>query len=235
MFLLNLVEHTQQQIETMILNKEYDANYFLPSEGELCKKFGVSRMTVREAVRSMEVRGFLSRIHGKGLQVLDNSVSATSRSIADMIALGNYDIKSLFEVREIIEISAAELAAQRATEEDLKKMQMALNVMEISNVMDELYFENDFAFHLCIVRATYNNLLIAMFNACSPLLRRSIVASSQADYNIEKIHNYHKNIYKAICSHDPKGASEQMKIHLLAAKEYYITYEKSIEEKERKV
>ena len=56
---MKLVEKVQQGIEDMILNKEYDESRYLPSEGELCRRFDVSRATVRQAVRSMEVRGYV--------------------------------------------------------------------------------------------------------------------------------------------------------------------------------
>ena len=103
---MKLVDEAQSKIEEMILNKEFDENGFLPSEGELCVKLGMSRSTVREAVRSMEVRGFLKRVHGKGLMVVDNSIKVVSRSIRDMMFLGDFSVDELLEVRRIIEIQS---------------------------------------------------------------------------------------------------------------------------------
>ena len=99
---MSLVEKTQQQIVEMIKNHEYDEYNYLPSEGELTKRFGVSRVTVREAVKSLEIRGFLKRIHGKGIYVLDNSVNAMARSISDMIIQRDCTTGDILEVRQIV-------------------------------------------------------------------------------------------------------------------------------------
>ena len=214
-----LVEKTQHQIEEMILNKEYDSNNYLPSEGELCKKFSVSRVTVRDAVRALETRGFLKRIHGKGLMVLDNSVNVLSQSITYMINLRDCNTDSLLEVRNIIEEACASLAAQRATEEDLRIMEQAYRSMENSVVMDEKYFMSDLQFHIQLVNAAKNPLLCAMVDAYTPLLRDHIERASQLDYCIEARHHFHRNIYEAIKTGDAEGATAAMRRHLQATGE----------------
>lgn len=216
---MTLVERTQRQIEQMILNKEYDANNYLPSEGELCKKFSVSRVTVRDAVRSLETRGFLKRIHGKGLLVLDNSVHVLSRSITDMITQGDCNTGDLMEVRAIVEEACASLAAQRATQEDLEVMDQACRSMEDAPVMDDAYFSNDLQFHLQLARASHNPLLAAIVNAYTPLLRSSIIQASQVDYCIEARHHYHRRVYDCILARNPKRAAHTMRVHLRATQE----------------
>ncbi|MGE5606801.1 MAG: FadR/GntR family transcriptional regulator [Bacteroidota bacterium] len=213
---MKLVDEAQHKIREMILNKEFDHNGYLPSEGELCKRFGISRVTVREAVRSMEVRGFLKRVHGKGIMVVDNSIKVMSRSIGDMMSLGDFGIDELLEVRKIIEIQTASLAAKRATQKDMEALRNALENMENAAVMDEKYLNSDLDFHLILVQAAKNHLLSAIVSAYTPLLKKLIVESSQIDYVIEKKHHYHRNVYECIIKGDDEGASVCMRIHLNA-------------------
>lgn len=216
---MKLVDEAQSKIEEMILNKEFDENGFLPSEGELCVKLGMSRSTVREAVRSMEVRGFLKRVHGKGLMVVDNSIKVVSRSIRDMMFLGDFSVDELLEVRRIIEIQTASLAAKRATPKDIEALRNRLENMENASVMDENYHNNDFEFHMLLVEAAKNKLLYAIVRAYTPLLKKLIVESSQVDYVIEQKHHYHRNIYECITKGDDEGASICMRVHLNATTE----------------
>ncbi len=213
---MNLVDEAQRKIKEMILNKEFDEKGYLPSEGELCEKFGISRSTVREAVRSMEVRGFLKRVHGKGIMVVDNSIKVMSRSIRDMMSLGDFSIDELLEVRKIIEIQTASLAAKRATQNDIGALRNALENMEHATVMDDNYHNSDLEFHMLLVQAANNRLLSAIVSAYTPLLKKLIVESSQTDYVIEQKHHYHRNVYECIIKGDEEGASVCMRIHLNA-------------------
>ena len=213
---VTLSERTQHQIEQMILNKEYNADNYLPSEGELCKKFSVSRVTVRDAVRSLETRGFLKRIHGKGLLVLDNSMHVLSRSITDVINRGDCSLENLMEVRTFMEQACAELAAQRATEEDLEILDQSCKNMENASEMDNAYFANDQLFHVQLAKASKNPLLAIIVDAYTPLLRDSILLASRVDYCIEKRHHYHRDIYNCILHHDSQGAVAAMQHHLQA-------------------
>ncbi len=221
---MNLVEKTQQQIVDMIKGHEYDENNYLPSEGELTKRFGVSRVTVREAVKSLEIRGFLKRIHGKGLYVLDDSVNAVSRSISDMIIQRDCSMDNILEVRRVVEESCAKLATMRADTEDLKALEACLKVMESSEQMDERYYASDLSFHLQLVKATKNNLLIAIVTSYMPMLKQSIIDASQTDYVIEQRYHYHRNIYESICRKDAEQAVAYMRVHLAATEDNVESY-----------
>ena len=216
---MTLAESTSKQIEQMIMNKEFDSNNYLPSEGELSKKFGVSRVTVREAVKSLETRGYLQRIHGKGLLVLDNSIQALTRSISDVINMGDCSNDEIMETRAIIEEACARYAALRATEEDLQILDDACQGMEKSSIMDDGYHSFDLQFHLQLVRSSKNRLLIALVEAYTPLLKKHIISASQKDYCIEATYHYHRNIYNAILARDSDLAAENMRIHLNATEQ----------------
>lgn len=213
---MKLVEKVQKGIEEIIINKEYDESRYLPSEGELCKRFDVSRATVREAVRSMEVRGFVKRLHGKGIVVVDNSMNVLTQTLSDVIHRGEGSIVDLIEVRNIIEVEAARLAATRADEKDMAKMEDCLNFMEQSEEMDEGYYKNDLAFHLAMVESSKNVLLFAIIKSFEPLLSEVIVASSQQEVCIERRYGYHRAIFEGIAKKDEKAAAKAMKRHLKA-------------------
>lgn len=213
---MKLVDEVQEKIQEMIINKEYDEDDYLPSEGDMCKLFGISRATVREAVNSMEVRGFVKRIHGKGIKVVDNRIKFMSRSMDDMISIGDFNIYELLEVRKIIEIQAANIAAKRATDEDIEALRKPLENLEKSSVMDDEYYNNDFRFHSALVKAADNRLLSALVSAYTPLLKKLIIASSQTEYVIEAKYHYHRNIFECIINRDSEGASDCMRKHLEA-------------------
>lgn len=219
---VTLVEKTQGLITAMISNREYDENNYLPNEGELCKKFGVSRVTVREAVRSLEVRGFLRREHGKGIVVVDNSVQVLTRFITDMLSMQYSDMLQLIEMRAVIEVEAARMAALRADNNDLKRLKKPLDVMEDAESMDDEYYAADLEFHIGLGKASKNNFLSTIIHAYTPLLMNVVVASSQQNYSLERKFHFHRNIYDCIANHDADGAMAEMRNHLNATEKHIM-------------
>lgn len=216
---LNLVEQATQEIKNMIIAGRYDEEGYLPSEGEMSALFGVSRATVREAVRSMEVRGFVQRIHGKGVKVVDNGVNSLAQSLSDLMVMGGCSLKDIIEVRHIIETSAAKRAAFRATGADIEQMRRAVEEMEAAGQMDEAYIQSDFAFHMAMICASGNPVLVAIFEAYTPLLTDTIKAASQGEEVIERKYHFHRDILEAVVAHDRVRAGEAIKRHLSATEE----------------
>lgn len=212
---MTLVDKTQNEIKDMILNKEYNEAGYLPSEGELCSMLSVSRATVREAVRSMEVRGFVKRIHGKGILVVDSGIKVVTQSITDMFDKTDIDLYEILEVRRVIEIPAASFAAERACPEMLDKIENCIIRMERTQPHEESYIVADLEFHLNLVAASGNKTLWCITSAYTPLLQKLIYASVDLETNIEKKHHYHRNIYDALVSREPEKAAEKMREHLL--------------------
>ncbi len=234
MLRVNLVEQTELRIRDMILKKEYNQHNYLPSEGELSERFGVSRATVREAVRSLEVRGFLRREHGKGLLVLDNSVQTMTTFIEDMMCMNYSDMAELLEVRGIIEVEAARLAAQRARPDDINRLAKNVDIMETATEMDDAYYDADRDFHIDLVNASHSNLLATFAKSYTPLLKNTVVVSSQSDYVIEDRHHYHRNIFDFIAGNKPREAAQAMRTHLAASVEGFQRFSSRRVEKKRK-
>lgn len=215
---MTLVEKSIEEIKELILSGNYDQDKFLPSEGELSKRMGVSRATTREAVRSLEVRGFVRRIHGKGIEVLKNdSANVLSQSITDMFAINEVSLDDLLEVRQTIETKAARLAAIRANEEDFVKLRECVEIMKKSKKsMEKKYLDADLRFHLCLVSATKNAVFTAITYSYTSLLKTLILKSSDTEENIENKFHYHRDILKALEKRGAKEAEAAMEKHLSA-------------------
>lgn len=216
---MKLIDKAQEEIKQMILNKHYDSDGYLPSEGELCELLKMSRSTIREAVRSLEIRGFLQRVHGKGIRVADAGTQVMSRSLVDMVQQQQIELDDILEVRRMIEIRAAGIAAVRASAGQLEEMRRQIEIMENSPSREERYVNADFKFHHLIVEATGNKLLLAIVDAYEELLRELIKKSSDTEISLEREHGYHRNIYEAIERQDTDMAKSCMEVHLNATEE----------------
>lgn len=214
-----LSDQIAKKIKEMIDNQEYDSNGFLLTEGELASKYEVSRGTVREAVKIMEVRGLVKRIQGKGIQVADNTMQVLTRALGDVITQGNDYLDELLQVRTFIEPKGVELVAQNKNEEIISELKKYVKIMENSVVMDDRYVEADLDFHLCLAKATGNRIHYSIIEAYTPLLRKLIVATSTCEIPIEKYEHYHQKVVDAIEKGDAKQASAAMLIHLNATKQ----------------
>lgn len=214
-----LVDNVQDKIIDMIVSLQQDGENAIGdyafNEGALAEKFGVSRSTIREAVRSLEVRGFVERVHGVGVRLIDNGLTAVSQSLSDMLMRSDVGYSELLEVRRIIEVQAARLAAIRATDE-FEAMKAAISVMEDGNVSYNDYVEADLTFHSLVVKATKNTTLTAIVKSYEFIIRNLILMSTSPDYRPEIDKGLHKKVYESILKRDPDGAEKAMMEHLNA-------------------
>ncbi|MFI3254895.1 MAG: FCD domain-containing protein [Eubacteriales bacterium] len=213
---VKLVDVASESIIQMIKNKEYDQDGYLLSEGDLALKLEVSRSTIREAVRSLEVRGFLHRRHGKGLEVANNSTEVMTRSLEDMLIKEVDIMDDLLEIRMLLEPACAELAANTATAKDLADMEKFIQIMESKDVADEDYYVADLGFHCVMARASGNRIYESIITAYTPILLEMIVESSPNQCRYEPEFHYHRNILEAVKSRDGEKAKEEMTNHLRA-------------------
>ena len=188
----NLVDEVQEQIKKMIMDGQYVEDEYLPSEGDLAKKFNVSHATVRESIRSLEVM---------------------TQSLRDMVEMNQISIKDILEVRCALETAAAELAAERADEEDIRRMAEAVDGMVRARTIIPDYINYDFEFHINLVKASKNKMLINIVDAYMPNIRKSIEATTSED-KLESKMRYHQNVLDSIMKHDKEEALMHMKAHL---------------------
>ncbi len=145
-----------------ILSGEFPEKSLLPTERELCGSMGVSRTVVREAVKFLESRGLIRIERGRGMIVQEPQSGAVSETLKLALRRHEHVIEHLMEVRKMLEVGMAGLAAERRTQENLDAMSACLTVMREKPGEPEGYVDADVQFHAEIVRAAKNPVSLVL-------------------------------------------------------------------------
>lgn len=196
----------------------------LPPERELCKRFGISRATLRRALAQLEQAGVLARHVGRGTFIAGGAQQAppalNELSVLGALAIGSspgLSPRELLEVRRVIEPAMAELAATSARPENILELKNCLREREAASGIDA-YEHWDLQLHMAIAKATHNKLLIELLELVNRLrrtagwrnFRRESIAPERKALSDEQ----HRAIVDAISQADPKLAFEKMRRHV---------------------
>ncbi|MGL1894470.1 MAG: FadR family transcriptional regulator [Spirochaetaceae bacterium] len=214
----DLVKETVTEIEGWIRDGKYSNMDLLPSELEISKQLDVSRATVRDAIRILEVRGFVQRLHGVGVKVNNKSTEVAINFLAEMLERNNITYNELLEIRILMEPKASSLAALNGSNEDKEVLKSCIETMEKETVTSRKFQESDYLFHSTIAKASGNRLLHTIVESYSPILLKQIAEADKKEFLEESQLHYHRNIYECIVNSDSEGAKETMMIHLNATK-----------------
>ena len=213
-----IYEEVIEQIKSLIESGELEPVNRIPPERDLAEKLGVSRSAVREALSVLAAAGTVEIRPGSGAYVRQISPSDFNQQLALSLLSERESLLDLLEVRKIIEVEAARLAAQRADSEDLRVLEDAYYRME-SEVGDRrLGAEEDFAFHYFLARATHNKALMRVMNTLSDLFRRSLAQTRAQSLAVpgrpEAILQEHRRILDSVTVGEPDQAAAAMREHL---------------------
>ncbi|CAA9575268.1 MAG: hypothetical protein AVDCRST_MAG19-3265 [uncultured Thermomicrobiales bacterium] len=198
----------------LITSGRFGSGDFLPSEAELCKQLGVSRPTVRMALRTLETRGLVLTKQGVGVQVTDRTRQAVTDSIELMLLRGGAAPRDVLEVRLMLECQGAALAAQRATDDDLAAIASAIADLRNRPQGVTETVDADLRFHLRVAEASKNAVLVALAHAIRGLLRDTIAATWRVDDRTEERLQDHADVLAAVSARDPVMADAAMRAHL---------------------
>ena len=219
-----LYEEIVEQIKRLISDGKLKPGDKLLPERELAEKLGVSRASVREAIRTLDMLGVIDTRPGGGTFIRSTDSDDIIRPLAMFLAVERNSLLDMFEMRRIFETATASLAAQRATQEELEEIHSMLASMRDGlNVQDpEKGEEFDAAFHYAVAEATHNSLLIKLFKTVSAEFAKANSVARRRLYqdniqNAQKLVDQHTEIYEAIKSNLPEAAAEAMLAHLLFA------------------
>jgi GntR family transcriptional regulator, transcriptional repressor for pyruvate dehydrogenase complex len=215
----SLSDKVVEQLTEAIVSHQLVPGEKLPSERDLGEKFQVSRTVVREAMRSLAARGLI-RITGRGVEV--NELG--SENVADSMRLmvrgrEGLDYGKVNEVRTALEVQTAGLAAQRARLEDCEQLERICAAHERSLRAGDMAKagELDFQFHRELTRASGNELLLAMLDSISDVLREIRNQSMNLPHVGEAGLRAHLRILKSVKSGSPSVARKAMAAHLAEA------------------
>jgi GntR family transcriptional repressor for pyruvate dehydrogenase complex len=215
---IRLSESVIEAIKKMIVDDDFKANDKFYSENELTKKLQVSRSSIREALRILEVTGQVTVKQGKGIYVADLSDHQFT-AFSTWLKNNEQSIKDNFEVRLIIEPKAAGRAAENADADDIKKMEDACSKFSkfAADGNTEEVIQQARLFHRILAGATKNVTLHVLMKSMTTSLPNGWISSLYTPGRIEKTVNEHGDILEAIIQRDKAGAENAMTRHLVNA------------------
>lgn len=219
------------QIKAAITHGEFRVGEPIPSEREMANLFDVSRVPVREALKTLEFIGLVERMPGKGMVVHSFSMNDLLESFNFIMVDPEATLVELFEVREALEGLAAKLAAQRRTPDDIRNMERALIQMEVEIRMGFAVDNTSTNFHTAMALATHNEVFVKMYNYLHELLAFSRKRTLDDQARHETVLGFHQGIFELVKVGDAVGATQAMSEHMKDALAWLL---KSLEPEPKK-
>ena len=203
-------------LKEYISSDEIQIGEKLPPELTLAKMLNVGRSTIREAIRTLSVLGYIEIVNGKGSFLRQKQVDLTMYHIVSWFENHQFELEDFIEVRNLIEPYAVQMAIKNGSDEDIEKIDIIRleYEKEIENGPGPKLGELDARFHQAIVDTTHNqvlsNLYKVLVEAFADYRRRSFSVQYHAKNAIEP----HRMIIKAIKERNTKAAKAAMREHL---------------------
>ncbi len=208
-----LYAEVARQIEHLITDKLHPGDK-LPPERELAEMFGVSRSSIRDAIRTLEMMGLVEPRQGVGTVVREVSADSIVNPLANVLGRKRQLVTELLDVRKMIEPPLASRAAAHASAEELAEMEAILRRQEEKMRRGDLAVEEDSEFHYTIALAADNSVVLKVLDLLMDLLRDTRERSLQVAGRPEKSLAGHRRILAAIRRHDAAAAGDAMRQHL---------------------
>lgn len=216
----NIGEQVYNQLRNNLIQGTWRPGEKILSEAELANRFGTSRATVRHALSKLAALGLIETRVGEGSFVREAGANGLLHEFAPFVYFGKRSIREIMELRVMIESEAAEMAALRATEEEIEELRSSLEKVEASQDDFDHYIVDDVNFHTLLADMTHNSLVVTLYDIIFDVLVQGI-----RDVTVKigggKGWEYHRKIYESIRMRDSEKAMEYMRAHLIASLEAY--------------
>ena len=203
-----------EQLKALLLEGHWKAGEKIPSEAELCRMTGVSRVSVRTALKSLIAQGFLVSRQGDGTFVVDISVDMNMDLLVPIIGLDKRNILEVLQYRKILEVGIIPLIFENLTEKNLDELEG--NLVELEQTPEEeieTITELDLEFHRMLCRISGNSLIIKVNRILGNLFRKSMEDVVVALGN-QTGRKYHRQIFEAIRAGDQQKTAELVREHI---------------------
>ncbi len=208
-----IYEMVIEQIKDIVKKGELRSGDKLPSERELCDKLEVSRASIREALKSLQMLGLIESKHGEGNFINENFENSLLEPLSIVFLLLGSKGDDVLQLRKIIEPETAALAAKNITDEQLMELKDIME--ELNNASDgEVSASLDKRFHYKIAQASGNHLISTVMFSMSSLIEKYIENSNVHNSNKEMVKTNHEEIWRALKAHDADAAAAAIRKHL---------------------
>jgi GntR family transcriptional regulator, transcriptional repressor for pyruvate dehydrogenase complex len=207
----------REMIRWLTESGEIDVGEKLPSERELAATFRVGRSAVREALKSLSLLGLVEIRQGAGTFVISRSSDLLPHVLEWGLILDGTKLKEMIEARIEVEVVLARLAAARATEEDLQRLQAEFGRMRAAVETDDIdaWVETDIAFHMAVAQAAHNSVLSDYLACLRGLLRVWFRRVAERERDARTWVEFHHRIGDEIAAGREFEAGEAMRAHIL--------------------
>lgn len=207
------------QFIAAVRSGEFGPGDKLPAERLWAEMLGVGRPTIREAIKAMASQGWVETRQGSGTYVSERVheayLESHYRELRERMGLEDSPLLQLLEARQQIEPAMAALAAERATADDIVRMDHYLRVQSEAEETDhDQHLQADIDFHLAIAQATRNQVIVRVLSAVTELLMEGRRTTGMFDTARKKAIAFHGKLVDAIRTRDGQLASDIMRAHL---------------------
>ena len=219
---INAVEQVYDQMQGLLIDGTWHAGDKLPTENELSAAFGVSRMTIRQAMQKLKALGLIETRTGSGSYVREVNPEDSLNELIPFMYIGSPSQIHVFQFREMIDSESVRIATASADEKSLKRLEDLLARMKQASVDDDAkaFSKYDLKYHMTIVKMTGNPLMVKAYELLLNVLTESM------DYVIERMKykpalDYHRRILDAMKKKDEVLAENLMHEHIRQNYDYF--------------
>jgi len=212
-----MTEQVVDQVRVMIHDGKLRPGDRLPPERELARQLGISRASLRAGLRFLAAIGVLTSRHGSGTYIADGPPALDSDPLSMLASLHGFTTEKMFEARRLVEVAVAGLAAEHATDDQLRIM--AEEVAETYAALDnpQEYLVHDFGFHRAVAAASGNPILATFMEMVADILYQRRCKTIDRSRDLKESVEMHRRIYRAIRDRNPDAARAAMSEHLILA------------------
>lgn len=211
-----VVEQVMKNFQQLIIERGYQPGDKMPTEKEACEMFHVGRSTVREAYRMLQIMGILESKQGSGSVVAQTANRSMQESAIGWFKENGADISEYMEARIALEPMAARLAIERATDEEIRRIdeihQLFCRSVEVKDAIKMSKYDE--AFHLSIAQASHNRLFVKMEKIIADCIAEYRIRSFSIQDNVTHAVIPHQAILGALYDRDPEKGEAAVRQHL---------------------
>ena len=202
-----------KQLKTQIIQGAWSKGEKLPSEGDLATLFGVSRVSIREALQRLATLGLLETRHGEGTFVRGVTSESYLNSLLPALVLDKANIFDVLEYRQTMEKGVVALVVEKASEAEIAVLEESYRKMVDCRQNSIEFAHADLDFHLTLTKVTGNQVFIKVNSIIQDILRASMEDIVDLLGTRDGL-DYHKRILDAIKRRDSRTAQELMEEHV---------------------